>query len=119
MYVCIMHQCFGVGTSYRSWFGLTIPVYGWDVTIDFNIKTRSSRYFDNLAKSLRWWYKGTTDGRTYLLTTAPQCPYPDASLGKLGIGHGTVRAPVGVVLHQSIVSVRIRGCERSEECFWE
>jgi hypothetical protein len=24
MYVCIMRQCFGVGTSYGSWLGLTI-----------------------------------------------------------------------------------------------
>jgi hypothetical protein len=28
MYVCIMRQCFGVGTSYGSWLGLTIPVRG-------------------------------------------------------------------------------------------
>jgi hypothetical protein len=27
-----MCQCFGVGTSYGSWLGLTIPAYGWDVT---------------------------------------------------------------------------------------
>jgi hypothetical protein len=32
MYVCIMCQCFGVGTSYGSWLGLTIPAYGWDAT---------------------------------------------------------------------------------------
>jgi hypothetical protein len=32
MYVCIMRQCFCVGTSYGSWLGLTIPAYGWDVT---------------------------------------------------------------------------------------
>jgi hypothetical protein len=32
MYVCIMHQCIGVGTSYGSWLGLTIPAYWWDVT---------------------------------------------------------------------------------------
>jgi hypothetical protein len=33
MYVCIMHQCFNVGTSYGSWLGLTIPTLGWDVTL--------------------------------------------------------------------------------------
>jgi hypothetical protein len=33
MYVCIMRQCFGIGTSYGSWLGLTIPAYGWDVTL--------------------------------------------------------------------------------------
>jgi hypothetical protein len=33
MYVCIMSQCFGVGTSYGSWLELTTPVYGWDVTL--------------------------------------------------------------------------------------
>jgi hypothetical protein len=32
MYVCIMRQYFGVGTSYGSWLGLTTPAYGWDVT---------------------------------------------------------------------------------------
>jgi hypothetical protein len=34
MYVCIMCQCFGVGTSYESWLGLTIPAQGWDVTTE-------------------------------------------------------------------------------------
>jgi hypothetical protein len=33
MYVCIMHQCFDVSTSYGCWLGLTIPAYGWDVTL--------------------------------------------------------------------------------------
>jgi hypothetical protein len=28
MYVCIMRQCFSVGTSYESWLGLTIPCLG-------------------------------------------------------------------------------------------
>jgi hypothetical protein len=32
MFVCIMHQCCGVDTSYGSWLGLTIPAYRWDVT---------------------------------------------------------------------------------------
>jgi hypothetical protein len=32
MYVCIMRQCFGVGTSYGSWLGLTIPAWGCNVT---------------------------------------------------------------------------------------
>jgi hypothetical protein len=34
MYLCIMHQCFGVGTSYGSWLGLTTLAQGWDVTGD-------------------------------------------------------------------------------------
>jgi hypothetical protein len=33
MYVCIMHQCFDVGTLYGSWLGLTIPAQRWDVTV--------------------------------------------------------------------------------------
>jgi hypothetical protein len=28
MYVCIMHQCFGVDTSYGSWLGLTTLLRG-------------------------------------------------------------------------------------------
>jgi hypothetical protein len=28
MYVCIMRQCFSVGTSYGSWLGLTILLRG-------------------------------------------------------------------------------------------
>jgi hypothetical protein len=31
---CIMRQCFGVGTSYGSWLGLTTPAKGRDVTAD-------------------------------------------------------------------------------------
>jgi hypothetical protein len=30
---CIMHQHFGVGTSYGSWLGLTTLAEGWDVTV--------------------------------------------------------------------------------------
>jgi hypothetical protein len=33
MYVCIIRQCFDVGTSYGSWLGPTIPAQGWDVTV--------------------------------------------------------------------------------------
>jgi hypothetical protein len=33
MYVCIMRQCFGVGTSYGSWLGLAILALGWDATL--------------------------------------------------------------------------------------
>jgi hypothetical protein len=40
MYVCIMHQCFGVGTSYGSWLGLTIPTWGWDVIVIPGFKTQ-------------------------------------------------------------------------------
>jgi hypothetical protein len=28
-----MRQCFSVATSYESWLGLTIPAWGWDVTL--------------------------------------------------------------------------------------
>jgi hypothetical protein len=38
MYVCIMRQCFGVGTSYGSWLGLTIPAQGWDVTVELAVE---------------------------------------------------------------------------------
>ncbi|KAK3165147.1 hypothetical protein QOZ80_1AG0029510 [Eleusine coracana subsp. coracana] len=49
--------------------------------IDFDIQTGSdSIYFDRLAKNLASLYQGAKDGRTYLLTAAPQCPFPDASI---------------------------------------
>jgi hypothetical protein len=32
MYVCIMRECFSVGTSYGSWLGLTTLALGWYVT---------------------------------------------------------------------------------------
>jgi hypothetical protein len=37
MYMCIMRQCFGVGTSYGSWLGLTTIAYGWDVTAGIRV----------------------------------------------------------------------------------
>jgi hypothetical protein len=43
MYVCIMRQCFNVGTSCGSWLGLTIPVQGWDVTVVQSEETKSWR----------------------------------------------------------------------------
>jgi hypothetical protein len=39
MYVWIMRQCFGVGTSYGSGLGLTIPALGWDVTRGYKVLT--------------------------------------------------------------------------------
>jgi hypothetical protein len=40
MYVCIMHQCFSVGTSYRYWLELTTLALGWDV-IDVSIDSET------------------------------------------------------------------------------
>jgi hypothetical protein len=37
MYVCIMLQCFDVGTSYESWLGLTTLALGWDVTAGIRV----------------------------------------------------------------------------------
>ncbi|TVT99388.1 hypothetical protein EJB05_55276, partial [Eragrostis curvula] len=55
--------------------------------IDFDIAS-GSMYYDELAKNLTSLYRGgDTANRTYLLTAAPQCPFPDASLGAaLGAG---------------------------------
>lgn len=48
--------------------------------IDLDVASNSSHY-DDLARSLASLYRGDKGGRRYLLTAAPQCPYPDASLG--------------------------------------
>lgn len=48
--------------------------------IDLHIVSASG-YYDDLAKSLASLYKGDSEGRRYLLTASPQCPYPDAYLG--------------------------------------
>jgi hypothetical protein len=55
MYVCIMRQCFGIGTSYGSWLGLTIPAWGWDVTC-FTPFLEAMLRLDNLRPggALRW-----------------------------------------------------------------
>ncbi|KAF8676258.1 hypothetical protein HU200_047130 [Digitaria exilis] len=56
--------------------------------IDLDIEA-PSQYYDDLARSLTSLYKGDADarGRAYMLTAAPQCPFPDASLGEaLGTG---------------------------------
>uniref|UniRef100_J3L331 chitinase n=1 Tax=Oryza brachyantha TaxID=4533 RepID=J3L331_ORYBR len=56
--------------------------------IDFDIEA-PSRFYDDLARNLASLYKGAAaaGGRRYLLTAAPQCPYPDASLAAaLGTG---------------------------------
>ncbi|WVZ72460.1 hypothetical protein U9M48_020916 [Paspalum notatum var. saurae] len=49
--------------------------------IDLDITNSSSSHYDDLAHNLTSLYKGDKGGRRYLLTAAPQCPYPDASLG--------------------------------------
>ncbi|RLM92843.1 putative receptor-like protein kinase [Panicum miliaceum] len=56
------------------------------IDLDIENGDDSSHYVD-LARNLTSLYKGDKRGRTYLLTAAPQCPYPDASLGPaLGTG---------------------------------
>ncbi|CAO2198010.1 unnamed protein product [Urochloa humidicola] len=55
--------------------------------IDLDIQSGGSAYYDGLARNLTSLYKGDKRGRKYLLTAAPQCPYPDAFLGPaLGTG---------------------------------
>ncbi|CAL4974621.1 unnamed protein product [Urochloa decumbens] len=55
--------------------------------IDLDIENGDSSHYDGLAKNLTSLYKGDKRGRKYLLTAAPQCPFPDASLGPaLGTG---------------------------------
>uniref|UniRef100_A0A0D9V4D3 Uncharacterized protein n=1 Tax=Leersia perrieri TaxID=77586 RepID=A0A0D9V4D3_9ORYZ len=49
--------------------------------VDFDIES-PSKFYDDLARSLASLYKGGGGGggKAYMLTAAPQCPYPDASL---------------------------------------
>ena len=54
--------------------------------IDFDIEA-PSRYYDDLARNLTSLYRRDARGRTYMLTAAPQCPFPDVSLAAaLGTG---------------------------------
>ncbi|KAJ1284873.1 hypothetical protein BS78_03G238500 [Paspalum vaginatum] len=54
--------------------------------IDFDIES-PSQYYDDLAQNLTSLYRSDARGRAYLLTAAPQCPFPDASLAAaLGTG---------------------------------
>uniref|UniRef100_A0ACD5VKD0 Uncharacterized protein n=1 Tax=Avena sativa TaxID=4498 RepID=A0ACD5VKD0_AVESA len=55
--------------------------------IDFDMEA-PSRYYDDLARNLTSLYAGASNGnKKYMLTAAPQCPFPDASLGAaLGTG---------------------------------
>lgn len=46
--------------------------------IDFDIETGNSAHYDELAKFLSQY---NAQGQKVYLTAAPQCPYPDASLG--------------------------------------
>jgi chitinase len=53
--------------------------------IDFDMEA-PSKYYDNLARNLASLYTGANSEK-YMLTAAPQCPFPDASLGgALGTG---------------------------------
>ncbi|CAM0882212.1 unnamed protein product [Alopecurus aequalis] len=46
-----------------------------------------SRYYDDLARNLTSLYNGADNKKKYMLTAAPQCPFPDASLAvALGTG---------------------------------
>ncbi|KAI4378025.1 hypothetical protein MLD38_015568 [Melastoma candidum] len=47
--------------------------------IDFDIELGSSKHYDDLARYLSAY---STKGKKVYLTAAPQCPYPDAMLGK-------------------------------------
>jgi chitinase len=61
--------------------GATRPLGGAVLDgIDFDIEA-PSQYYDDLARNLTPLYRGDTRGKTYMLTAAPQCPFPDASLG--------------------------------------
>jgi chitinase len=61
--------------------GATRPLGGAVLDgIDFDIEA-PSQYYDDLDRNLTPLYKGDTRGKTYMLTAAPQCPFPDASLG--------------------------------------
>jgi chitinase len=55
--------------------------------IDFDMEA-PSRYYDDLARNLTSLYTGSANSeKKYMLTAAPQCPFPDASLGgALGTG---------------------------------
>jgi len=71
--------------------------------IDFNIETGEASHFDDLAKNLTSLYKGDKRGRKYLLTAAPRCPYPDASLGPA--------LATGLFNHVSVLFYNNPGCE--------
>ncbi|KAI4378027.1 hypothetical protein MLD38_015570 [Melastoma candidum] len=47
--------------------------------IDFDIELGSSKHYEDLARYLSTY---STKGKKVYLTAAPQCPYPDAMLGK-------------------------------------
>ncbi|KAM0931692.1 hypothetical protein ACQ4PT_000157 [Festuca glaucescens] len=54
--------------------------------IDFDLEA-PSRYYDDLARNLTSLYASANSEKKYLLTAAPQCLFPDASLGgALGTG---------------------------------
>ncbi|KAF8676242.1 hypothetical protein HU200_047113 [Digitaria exilis] len=63
-----------------------------------------------VAKNLKSLYKGDKRGRIYLLTAAPQGPYPDASLGP---ALGT-----GLFDHVWVQFLRARGRRRRSSCRW-
>ncbi|KAL5995299.1 hypothetical protein ACLOJK_025357 [Asimina triloba] len=47
--------------------------------IDFDIETGNDMYWDDLARDLAAY---SSKGKKVYLTAAPQCPFPDASVGK-------------------------------------
>ena len=66
---------FGGGSSSSRPFGSSI-VDGFDLDIENN----EPMYYDTLVTSLRTLYSQDAS-KSYYITGAPQCPYPDASLG--------------------------------------
>lgn len=48
--------------------------------IDFNLEAGQPAHFGEVIKHLRSLMK-TDTSKTYLITSAPQCPYPDRMLG--------------------------------------
>nr|CAB3478919.1 unnamed protein product [Digitaria exilis] len=55
--------------------------------IDFDIETGVSLYWDDLARALKSYSKRGYKSKPVYLAAAPQCPFPDASLGTaLGTG---------------------------------
>jgi hypothetical protein len=78
MYVCIMHQCFSVGTSYRYWLELTTLALGWDVT-DVSIDSEMILMIDfvnlkiNLAQSFGCAHKNRLHVHMFIRMSAHTC----------------------------------------------
>ncbi|KAF8676244.1 hypothetical protein HU200_047115 [Digitaria exilis] len=81
--------------------------------IDLDIENGNSSHYDDLAKNLISLYKVDKGGGrgTFLLTAAPQCPYPSGERlprPRPGARHGPLRPRVGAVLQQPALPVRVR-----------